>query len=749
MVGAVGGAYSLVLLLSVASLLAAPRFSLRIAVPGAGPSRIVWVLPGGSLWDDGARPGDRVLLLDRRPPQRRDDGMWSGTRIRVRTAAGAALVADARMLPNGRDTWPLLLLSPWFLLLGTLVYLRARDPAVGRLTYLLFASAALALALTPATYSDQPIAAAFEFALVLAFAACFVLFFLTFPAPRGGRRVRIAVLLPPLLLSPCGLIMLLWPPMYDVAAPLRLTLLLLSLLIGVGLLVHASLSLREDGARRGLQVIGAGTAASVAPFVLLYLAPTLLGRSPLLPPEIAILALALMPVSFAHAILRHDVLHVQLLQRWFVHGILWAALIAGYMAAASILRAMLDAALPEPARGPAFIAALVALIAGSFRRLHDAPWRRIDQHLFKDRYDYGASLHALSRDLSLAADPASLGSALSDRLCRLMNLDFIVLLGQGQGAPSVHGVADAYEVDLLPALVQAAAISDNPRMVPVGRGALDVLLVPLRTHGELVGHLCLGPKRSGEPFRTSDTALLSTLSGHLAAMVRNAHLVDDLRAKVAALDALNERLQRVQEEERACLMADIHDEPLQTAIHLHRQLASAERADRAHHEHVTLSRALMDQLRAACSSIRPSVLDDLGLPAALDRLTRDLGGRAGVPIVLEVEPELDEVALPHALDLMLYRATQEALNNCLRHAQPTLIRVELRRNGGRLRLLIADDGVGFVAPGSADGPNTTGHLGLIGLRTRVQRVGGHLSIDSAPGAGTRLWVDVPLPVVSR
>ena len=745
-----GMAYAALLVLGLAALAASPRFSLEVAVPRAGQARVTWLLPGGSLWDRGVRPGDRVLALDGVPPAPAQAGTWSGRRVAIRVAAGTVLVADARALQRGHSAWPLVLVSPWFLLLGTLVYLRARQPGVGRATYLLFGSAACALALTPATDGDQPAASAGEFALVLLFAAGFVRFFLTFPRPRGGHRARAAALLLPLAPVPFGVAALVWPALYGPASLLRLALLLLALCAGVGLLIRELLGQRESAAREGLAIIGLGTLASVLPFVALYLLPAVLGRQQVLPPEMAVLPLVLMPASFAYAILRRDALHVPLVQRWLVHGVLWAVLIAAYTAPIFLLRQITRTLLPEPARSTVLAAALVALIAGSFRWIHDRLWQRLDRRIFKDRYDYPASLQGLSRDLSQAGDLASLGTTLAETLRQLMNLDFVALLNQEQGGPSVRGVAGDYRAAVLPALAEAAAaVGGEARIAPAGHGSPEILVVPLRTQDAVVGHLCLGPKLSGEPFGAADTALLATLGGHLGAMVRNAQLVNELRDKVAALDALNERLQRVQEEERAYLVADIHDEPLQTAIHLHRQLVAGERADPAARANAALGRAVVDQLRALCVAIRPPSLDDLGLPAVLDRLALDLGGRMGVPIVVDVEPELEDMALPRAYDLVLYRAAQEALNNCLRHAHPTQIRVALRREGTLLRLSVVDDGGGFVVPQPLDGLVAAGHLGLAGLRTRVQRAGGRLHVASTPGSGTELRIELPIGEVSR
>ncbi len=238
--------------------------------------------------------------------------------------------------------------------------------------------------------------------------------------------------------------------------------------------------------------------------------------------------------------------------------------------------------------------------------------------------------------------------------------------------------------------------------------------------------------------------MLATLSGHLAAIVRNVQLVDALRVQVATLDALNERLQHAQEEERTRLAADLHDEPLQTALALQRRLAAVAAEHPLPALPTELSQALIAQLRAFCTAMRPAALDDLGLHAALDQLARELATRSGVPIVLDADPEIAESGLSAAAELVLYRATQEAVNNALRHAHARTIQVTLRREAGGVQLLVGDDGRGFAVPDRLDRLVVDGHLGLAGLHERVQHAGGCVRVVSALHEGTVVQVDLPL-----
>jgi len=418
--------YAVVLALNMLTLLTPPRMMLVLGAPATGAARVAWVWPDSTLWDRGVRPGDRVLALDGWAPTPRDAGVWRGQRLVVRGAKGVTAVT-ASELRSGHDPLPLLLLSPWFFLLGTLVVLRARQPRVGHDAYLFLVSGAYAMALAPATVADEPIAGVAEFAMVLLFAAFFVRFFLTFPRPRSAQ-LRRAVLAPPLAVIALGVAGLAYPSLSDIASRLRLGVLLVYLLLGAGLLASACVKEREREPRRGLIIMGVGTVVSILPFALLYLAPTLLHRPALVSSEHAVFAFAILTASFSYAIPRRDVLDVALLQRWLVHGLLWGTVFALCLAVAYGLRHVADVAIGGPTATFVVFATLVLLTGLAFRRPYDGLRRVLDAHLFKDAYDYRAALQGLSRDLSLVGDLDTLAAALPDRLQRLMNLDFAVLL---------------------------------------------------------------------------------------------------------------------------------------------------------------------------------------------------------------------------------------------------------------------------------------------------------------------------------
>jgi signal transduction histidine kinase len=136
--------------------------------------------------------------------------------------------------------------------------------------------------------------------------------------------------------------------------------------------------------------------------------------------------------------------------------------------------------------------------------------------------------------------------------------------------------------------------------------------------------------------------------------------------------------------------------------------------------------------------LRPSMLDDLGLIAALHWQVRELMRRTSLDITLVADDAADD--LPEKHKTCVYRVVQEALNNCAKHSRAMQVRVLVRRDDGELTVTVQDDGVGFD-PGRERG------LGLLGIAERIERVDGLLSIRSASGHGTVLSARLPVPLV--
>ena len=206
---------------------------------------------------------------------------------------------------------------------------------------------------------------------------------------------------------------------------------------------------------------------------------------------------------------------------------------------------------------------------------------------------------------------------------------------------------------------------------------------------------------------------------------------------------LSQQLVSAQEEERRSLSRELHDHVAQVLTGLRMGLGRIERlsADPRVGAGITECKGLVDDMfrtvRDLALGLRPSMLDDFGLQAALEWHVRDFTRRYAIDAELRMDG--DFTALPDKHRTCVYRIVQEAMTNCIRHAQAKTIRVDVSTGDGQLRVLVVDDGVGL------DPARPRSGLGLKGIDERVRELQGTMTISRQPGLGTTLAVQLPLP----
>ncbi|MEW6320954.1 MAG: ATP-binding protein [Acidobacteriota bacterium] len=213
------------------------------------------------------------------------------------------------------------------------------------------------------------------------------------------------------------------------------------------------------------------------------------------------------------------------------------------------------------------------------------------------------------------------------------------------------------------------------------------------------------------------------------------------------LQRLSSRLITAQEDERRVIARELHDEVGQVLTAVRVELSRAERALAAHGEPGLLVEAqaitegALRSVRDLSQLLHPSVLDDMGLAAAVERHAKGQSRRHGIEIHV-VHDGVADVRLAPDVEAAAYRIVQEALTNVVRHARATRCTVTLRRADDRLLISVDDDGRGFPPDDGSNGRPRG--LGLVGMRERAAQVGGSLRLASVPGDGTRLSVELPL-----
>jgi len=219
----------------------------------------------------------------------------------------------------------------------------------------------------------------------------------------------------------------------------------------------------------------------------------------------------------------------------------------------------------------------------------------------------------------------------------------------------------------------------------------------------------------------------------------------DVRRKEKAKTKLLGKLMSVQEEERRRIARELHDETSQSLASVNVALGTIGRGDdtkrRTEELRAAISQAL-DRIRNLAFELRPGLLDDLGLAAAVDRYVEDFRERYGLAVGFQTIG-MDGQRLRPEVETAVYRIVQEALVNTAKHAHADHVSVIMELNHGSLRVLVEDDGRGFDSDRtSTDGTGRT--LGVFGMQERAGLIGGTLKIESAPGEGTTIALDVPL-----
>jgi signal transduction histidine kinase len=402
----------------------------------------------------------------------------------------------------------------------------------------------------------------------------------------------------------------------------------------------------------------------------------------------------LLPVAMSVALLRPELLDVDLvLRRSLVYAFLWLLIAGAYVAAAAGLGV---------AAGQRFsVGVAITLTVGATLLFH--PARQWLERL-ADRWVFGAR-----------TDPTRLISRLGTALEDTVGLESLL-----------PRMADTLQEGLG---VRWARVRLEPAP-PVGDDE-PVLTVPIVLGDERLGVVECGPRDSG-PLTDDDRAIVATLARQAALAVRNVRLTAELEASRA-------RLVRAQDAERRRIERNIHDGVQQDLValtghaahvrsELQRDPAAGERALTELQEGL---RRVIGELRELAHGIHPSLLSDRGLLEAVEALA----SRSALPVSVRADPSLRGMRFAEEIEGAGYFTIAEALANAGKHAQARQVEVSLARSNGSLRIAVHDDGTGFD-------PTEVMGEGLANLAERLAALGGRLDVTSEPGSGTTVTAQV-------
>lgn len=291
----------------------------------------------------------------------------------------------------------------------------------------------------------------------------------------------------------------------------------------------------------------------------------------------------------------------------------------------------------------------------------------------------------------------------------------------------------------------AVNIVDCQRMERIGLQSRHAS-VPLRASASTVGLMNL-VLPGGRIFDERKLQILSAIGNQIGLAVERGLLFDEVTAKERSRGELLEKLLTAHEDERRRIARELHDEAGQslTALIVNLELAAQEpSADRLRGQLAQLrelAERTLAEIRRLIYDLRPSILDDLGLAAALRWYAKNLLDPRGIAWTLSVSGVSGR--LPAKLETVAFRLVQEALTNVLKHAEASTVTVSMSAAGRELHVRIEDNGRGFD-PRRSRSADQPGGFGLLGMQERVELVGGRWEVQSTPGVGTVVTAVLPI-----
>jgi len=434
-------------------------------------------------------------------------------------------------------------------------------------------------------------------------------------------------------------------------------------------------------------------------------------------------ALLLIPLSIGVAVLRYHLFDIDILiNRTLVYLTLTAIVVGIYVLVVGYLGTLFQAR-----NNLAISLVATGLVAVVFQPLRQRLQRSINHFMYGERDDPYAVLSRLSQRLEATLAPEAVLPTVVTTMREVLQLPYAAIY--------LKQDPDGYKIVAESASLALRTEGGKIRVPGLER---DGLCIPLIHQGETLGYIVLGPRALNEAFSSTDLRLLDDLAPQVGVAVHAVRLTADLQRS-------REQLVLAREEERRRLRRDLHDGlgPQLAGLTLKLEAARNRLTDDPLADSLLADLAKRTQdatadIRRLVYGLRPPTLDELGLVSALREGAAQYSqqGLNGVRITIDAPENLPP--LPAAVEVAVYRITQEALTNVVRHAEARIcsVRLTLDEQTGWLCLEIQDDGRGLSST------RRTG-VGLNSMRERAEELGGTWTIESFPTGGTRILVQLP------
>lgn len=510
-------------------------------------------------------------------------------------------------------------------------------------------------------------------------------------------------------------------------------------LVSIGLLLKNRFFIQDKDIKRQTGIIFLGSLLGFMPFLLFSELPALIfginSKLILLPSNISILFMVLVPISYGYVIYQRTLLKIDFIIN---RALVLFVLILIILFASTIILGLVSELTNLPSQVAIAGSILCVLAALPSATLQKKIQIQVDRALYGGYYDYTTVTSELSNQLTQTNDRPAFISLLMKELAGKMKIEkCAVLLVAGSSLELQVSDESGFSIPLndevcgillsTQAPMRAQTLWNLTSLAASERWeqfAWAQLFVPIVYNGALYGVLMLGNRSAGEIYSNQDLQIVRTVGHQAALSIANITLVEALRG-------LAQQLVRSDEEQRKKVARDLHDSVLQNLFFVKQRLTQSDP------ETASLLDRTIIMLRQTIKSQRPSLLDQ-GLILALQDLIHEMDLLSNDDLVILWHNHLVEgIRLPDEQATSIYRIVQEALFNVLKHAQADQVIVTAQKQNGFLEFCVEDNGIGMSTKNQAQ---LGSHYGLFSMKERAAMIGADLNIASIPGTGTSVTV---------
>ncbi|MCX5907765.1 MAG: GAF domain-containing sensor histidine kinase [Deltaproteobacteria bacterium] len=381
------------------------------------------------------------------------------------------------------------------------------------------------------------------------------------------------------------------------------------------------------------------------------------------------------------------------------------------------------------------------------------------EELITEKVTYLQAIYDFTREIISIFDPQEIINLVLRKIILFFGVEeSLILLYRDQRIHGIYTYPSLKETPAIRMIMEKALKEGTPIFMDEGnevhceiaRSQLKrVVAVPIPAHGHCYGVLALHNSHKGFKFLDKELNLLFQFLYIMAVALENAFMLEEIGKSRQELRLLTRKMITIQEEERRHLAADIHDTLAQALTGINYKIEYCKELVKINPALLTeqlngLTQTLhqaIDQTKEIMTSLRPDLIDTIGLIPALRRHIDNFNRETGIRVA-SLFPK--KIQIPSELSICLFRIAQEALMNAFKHADTKDVAISLSKEDGNLTLTVEDHGQGFDMSQVAPGISGLHTLGLLSMKERVKAVGGTLSIQAEIHRGCRLEAKVPI-----